>query len=157
MSRKLSSVFSTVGAALVVLSLTPPAEAGPPPTGIAILSPLESPDPPYTKHERFLGPVRITPYYPGYHPPAQHGPLLPLFGKRGTGGCCGSAEGPVVGAVEVAGAGSDGYGAYSGGPRDESRLRNLGGGGAGAAPMTPPAQPPLSMPLPMPLPIIPGK
>ncbi len=69
MRRTLSLVNSAVGAALLTLAVTAGAEGAHPPSAITILSPLESPDPPGKKPDK-PDKVVITPYYPGYCPPA---------------------------------------------------------------------------------------
>lgn len=84
--------------------------------GIAILSPIESPDPCDCP---VGGCYRYTPYYPGYSPDRR---CLMLYGQTNW----------AYGAQSISATGSrgPGYGAFSGASRDEATLLRLGGNGA---------------------------
>lgn len=81
--------------------------------GIAILSPLESPDP---CDSPVGGCYRYTPYYPGYSPDRR---CLVLYGQ--TDWAYGVPTGQGIGNQ------SAGYGAFTGASRDEAGLLRLGG------------------------------
>jgi hypothetical protein len=87
--------------------------------GIAVLAPVESPDP---CDEPVGGQYFHTPYYPGYAPdrrcPVQY--VSPFtYGVVTTGPYVGNAPGSA----------KAGYGTYTGGSQDEASLMRLGGSG----------------------------
>jgi len=91
--------------------------------GIAILSPLESPDaydPPVG------GKPLVVPYYPDYSPHFHHGPrvLVPYGAHGGTSGI--EVPGRIIDDGQ-SGAVSASYGVYSGAIHDEEYLLHLGG------------------------------
>jgi len=84
--------------------------------GIAILSPLECPDP---CDSPVGGRYRYTPYYPGYSPARR---CLVLYGQTNWAYATPSSQ--------ASGAGTADYGALTGASRDEATLLRLGGNGA---------------------------
>ena len=88
-----------------------------PDRGLAILSPLESPDP---CDVPVGGCYRYTPYYPGYAPDRR---CLILYGT--TSWQSGPPASPALGNRPAD------YGTFSGASRDEAGLMRLGGNGAG--------------------------
>jgi hypothetical protein len=88
-----------------------------PDRGIAILSPVECPDP---CDVPVGGCYRYTPYYPGYAPDRR---CLILYGQTPW-----QYGGPVS---QPMGNRPSDYGAFSGASRDEASLLRLGGNGAG--------------------------
>lgn len=122
--RTLRSLSGTAAYLAAVILAADVAQAGSccyrpaPDRGIAILSPLESPDP---CDSPVGGRYRYTPYYRGYAPDRR---CMILYGQssiyRGAG-----HPGPL-------GSFPANYGAFSGASRDEAGLLRLGGNGAGA-------------------------
>ena len=100
--------------------------------GIAILSPVESPD---KWNPGVGGKSRSIPYYPDYCVHPWHGPRIfvpdnsPNYAARSPGLC---AAGTETVALEPGVVDTNAYGSYSGARHDESNLLHLGGSsGAG--------------------------
>lgn len=87
-----------------------------PDRGIAILSPLESPDP---CDSPVGGCYRYTPYYPGYSPDRR---CMILYGQA-------PWQYGIPSAQPMGGRSAD-YGAFTGASRDEATLMRLGGNSA---------------------------
>ena len=87
--------------------------------GLAILSPLESPDP---CSSPVGGKYRYTPYYPGYKPDRR---CLTIYGATSTNGY----DGPGAFGNTPAPYGRSDYGAFTGANKDEKYLLHLGGMG----------------------------
>jgi hypothetical protein len=99
--------------------------------GVAILSPVESPD---SWNPGVGGKSRLIPYYPDYCVHPWHGPRVfvpdnnPNYAARFAGVCASETEAGVEAGTEAA----PGYGNYSGARQDEANLLHLGGfSGAG--------------------------
>lgn len=108
--------------------------------GVAILSPIESPDfydPPVG------GKTIYTPYYPDFCPDRWRGPRVAIPGNGvgylgpGLGVPC-----PTVDSIEATAAGPKGYGDYSGAARNEEWLLHLGGMSTASASPKPSGSPP---------------
>lgn len=102
--------------------------------GVAILSPIESPD-------RFNRPVGgktvVTPYYVDYCPHRHHGPRVLVPGNGVGYYVHGGMHGGIHSGVEVNTLEQTSYGNYTGASRDEQRLLHLGGGGNIEPPLDP--------------------
>ncbi len=130
----------------VPLSLASPANAqvtdglGLKNRGLAICSPLDSPDGPgwmpkcwkvpFTPYYSPLVPIssrwkttRLTPYYPGYWPD-KHG-----ANPYAAGGCGGTGGGPGHGAIQPGDPRFSTYGVFTGAVKDDTLLGKLGGNG----------------------------
>jgi hypothetical protein len=102
--------------------------------GVAIMSPVESPD-----HDCSVvgGKPQCVPYYPDYARPGKHGPRLGVPDNGEGYGCPGAVPGLGAGipATELP-AGIDNasaYGGYSGASQNEAALLHLGGNAAPGA------------------------
>lgn len=139
-----------LGAAPVILTMlaVPAAVHAGNPRGIAILSPVENPDPygiaaggahggvadPHATYTPYYSPmIMVSPrwrakhlvnYYRGYCRAFHHGPypIGPCGTMPGADCCCGAEEGAVA-------VGQGDYGGYSGASQDEATLLHLGGAG----------------------------